>query len=90
MSRNKETITLSISPGIKEKLETIAHQHDLYWGKSPSISALIEAIATGELLLNAPDEEAPNREKIIRDCAIALINHGEIEKAKSLLDLISI
>ena len=45
MPRKKETITLSIPPGTKEQLEAIARQLNITWGKEPSISGLIVAIA---------------------------------------------
>ena len=46
MSRKKDTITLSIPPGTKERLEAIARKLNILWGKEPSISGLIVAIAT--------------------------------------------
>lgn len=54
MSRKKETITLSIPPGTKEKLEAIARRFKIMWGKSPSPSGLITAIAEGELEVGEP------------------------------------
>jgi predicted DNA-binding transcriptional regulator YafY len=45
MSRKKDTITLSIPPGTKEQLEVIARNLQILWGKEPSISGLIVAIA---------------------------------------------
>jgi predicted DNA-binding transcriptional regulator YafY len=45
MTRKKETITLSIPSGTKEQLEEIARRLSIFWGKSPSISGLLVAIA---------------------------------------------
>ncbi|BDA71410.1 unknown protein [Rivularia sp. IAM M-261] len=45
MPRKKDTITLSIPDGTKEQLEEIARRLNIFWGKSPSISGLLVAIA---------------------------------------------
>ncbi len=45
MPRKKDTITLSIPPGTKEQLEAIALDLQILWGKEPSISGLVVAIA---------------------------------------------
>ena len=47
MPRKKATITLSIPPGTKEKLEEIAKNLNITWGQKPSISGLLVAIARG-------------------------------------------
>lgn len=51
MPRKKDTITLSIPPGTKERLETIARNLQILWGKEPSISGLIVAIAQQEVAI---------------------------------------
>ena len=45
MSRKKETLTLSVPPGTKEQLEELAGRLNIFWGKNPSPSGLIVAIA---------------------------------------------
>lgn len=54
MPRKKDTITLSIPPGTKEKLEQLAGQLGIYWGKSPSISGLLVALAECQYELGPP------------------------------------
>ncbi|MBD3562273.1 transcriptional regulator, partial [Planktothrix sp. FACHB-1355] len=49
MARKKETLTLSVPPGTKERLEEIARRFGIVWGKSPSPSGLVAAIAQEEL-----------------------------------------
>jgi WYL domain len=51
MPRKKDTITLSIPPGTKEQLEAIARDLQILWGKEPSISGLIVAIAQQEVAI---------------------------------------
>lgn len=54
MPRKKETITLSIPPGTKEQLEEIARRLNILWGKEPSISGLIVAIAQQQFEVGEP------------------------------------
>lgn len=54
MPRKKETITLSIPSGTKEQLEEIARRLSKFWGKSPSISGLLVAIAQQEFEVGEP------------------------------------
>jgi predicted DNA-binding transcriptional regulator YafY len=88
MSRKKETITLSIPPGTKEQLEAIARRLNILWGKEPSVSGLIVAIAqqqfeVGErFILNSTEVAALLQ-------AIRLLNDsgyvGEAQTISSLL-----
>jgi predicted DNA-binding transcriptional regulator YafY len=54
MPRKKETITLSIPAGTKEQLEAIALRLGIFWGKSPSVSGLLVAIAQGQVEVGKP------------------------------------
>ncbi|MBD0266390.1 MAG: transcriptional regulator, partial [Tolypothrix sp. Co-bin9] len=45
MPRKKETLTLSVPPGTKDQLEALARRLNILWGKDPSISGLLVAIA---------------------------------------------
>ncbi|MEC4885696.1 MAG: WYL domain-containing protein [Scytonema sp. PMC 1070.18] len=54
MPRKKETITLSIPSGTREQLEEIARRLSIFWGKSPSISGLLVAIAQQEFEVGEP------------------------------------
>jgi hypothetical protein len=49
MPRKKETLTLSVPPGTKERLEKIAERLGFRWGNNPSASKLISAIAQNEV-----------------------------------------
>ena len=61
MPRKKESITLSIPPGTKAKLEAIADRLDIRWGKSPSTSGLLVAIAQGRYTLLPPPPARSSR-----------------------------
>ena len=88
MVRKKETITLSIPPGTKEELEAIARRLNIFWGKDPSISGLLVAIA----------QQKPEARKLFtlnRDQSDALLqatkiisDNGNILQAQTLLSLL--
>lgn len=88
MTRKKETITLSIPPGTKEKLEAIAARLDILWGTKPSISGLLVAIAeqtpaTQKLFtLNSSQVQA------LRQALNLLDDEGYIGEARTILDLL--
>ncbi|AFY78161.1 MAG: WYL domain-containing protein [Hydrococcus sp. C42_A2020_068] len=88
MSRKKETITLSISPGTKEKLEAIARRFNIFWGKSPSPSGLIAAIAQQELEVGEPFVLTQLQLQALIKAIKALINSGEIKDAQLLTELL--
>lgn len=54
MPRKKEALTLSVPPGTKEQLEEIARRLGIFWGKSPSPSGLITALAQQQLEVGRP------------------------------------
>lgn len=71
-------ITLSCTPAQKASLEALALYYGRTWGDKPNISALMGAIANGELLL----KEASEAEKIkVRIERLEV----ELEKEKSKL-----
>ncbi|MBP0013789.1 MAG: WYL domain-containing protein [Roseofilum sp. SBFL] len=88
MARKKETITLSIPPGTKAKLEAIAARLEILWGSKPSISGLLVAIA----------EQAPETQKLftlnssqvqaLRQALNLLDDEGYIGEARTILDLL--
>jgi predicted DNA-binding transcriptional regulator YafY len=88
MSRNKEVITLTIPPGSREKLETIAANLGIFWGKSPSPSGLISAIAENKLEVGAPFTLNQERIKAILAATQALIDVGNLDAAQTLLKLL--
>jgi len=89
MARKKETLTLSVPPGTKEKLEDIARHLDIKWGDNPSASGLVAAIAQNEvqvsrhrLTLNAKQIKA------LRQGSKALLDAGQVEDAETLITLL--
>jgi predicted DNA-binding transcriptional regulator YafY len=87
-SRKKETITLSISPGTKEKIEEIARRFKIFWGKSPSPSGLIEALARQDLEVGEPFTLDRLQVQSLIESINALINLGKIQEAKCLTELL--
>lgn len=87
-TRKKETITLSISPGTKERIEEIARQFNIFWGKSPSPSGLIEAIARRDLEVGEPFTFNQLHVQFLIDAINALISLGKISEAKCLTELL--
>ncbi|MFB2939327.1 helix-turn-helix transcriptional regulator [Aerosakkonemataceae cyanobacterium BLCC-F154] len=83
MSRKKEALTLSVPPGTKEQLETIARRLGIFWGKSPSPSGLVVAIAQQQLHVG---QEAFSLDAKQVDALLqarkALIDAGHVEKAE--------
>jgi hypothetical protein len=60
-------ITLSLDSNDKDRLESIAIKFGYIRGSSPSISALIRAIAQGDLEINHPREEIARGINIIQE-----------------------
>lgn len=88
MSRKKETITLSIPPGTKEQLEAIARRLNILWGKEPSVSGLIVAIAQQQLEVGQPFTLNSNQVKALRQAIKDLIDAGHVEDARSIIALL--
>lgn len=87
MPRKKETLTLSVPPGTKERLEKIAERLDLLWGNNPSASKLISAIAQNEVSVGSTPLTA-NQIKALRQAVTILIDTGFIEEAQSVIDIL--
>lgn len=87
MPRKKETLTLSVPPGTKERLEKIAERLDLRWGNNPSASKLISAIAQNEVSVGSTPLTA-NQIKALRQAVTILIDTGFIEEAQSVIDIL--
>ncbi|MBD2519976.1 transcriptional regulator [Nostoc sp. FACHB-973] len=88
MPRKKETITLSIPPGTKEKLEAIARNLNIYWGKEPSISGLIVAIAQKSVELGKPFTLDSNQVNALQQAIKALSDAGRIAEAQTVITLL--
>lgn len=60
-------LTLAITQTDKEKLEDTAQRMGYIWGGKPSISALIRAIAQGDLKVSFPDKEIEKAIDLIKE-----------------------
>ncbi len=87
MSRKKETITLSIPPGTKARLEAIARRLGIMWGKSPSISGLIVAIAEEQYELGQPFVLTPQQLEVLQHATDLLLDTGFVGEAQTLIQL---
>ncbi|PLZ93748.1 transcriptional regulator [Fischerella thermalis CCMEE 5198] len=88
MPRKKETITLSIPPGTKEQLEAIARNLNIYWGKDPSISGLIVAIAQQSVEVGKPFTLDSNQVNALQQAIKALSDAGRIGEAQTVITLL--
>ena len=87
MSRKKETITLSIPPGTKEQLEEIARQLNILWGKDPSVSGLIVAIAQHRLEVGQRFTLTSMQVQSLEQATKLLVDSGYILHAQTLVAL---
>lgn len=88
MPRKKDTITLSVPAGTKEKLEAIARRFGIMWGKSPSPSGLIAAIALNDLEVGPPFTLNPTQVAAIHQATKLLVDSGYMGEAQTLLGLL--
>jgi predicted DNA-binding transcriptional regulator YafY len=88
MSRKKETLTLSVPPGTKAKLDAIARRLKIFWGKSPSPSGLITKIAEEKLTVGEPFSLTPEQIEALQSAIAALTDTGQIETSKSVINFL--
>jgi predicted DNA-binding transcriptional regulator YafY len=88
MPRKKETITLSIPPGTKEQLEAIADRLGIRWGKNPSISGLLVAIAQQQLEVGEPFTFSSIQVQTLQQAMKVLIDSGFVGHAQILSQLL--
>jgi predicted DNA-binding transcriptional regulator YafY len=88
MPRKKETLTLSVPPGTKDKLEAIAERLDLRWGESPSASKLVTAIAQEQVTVGNSRPLQGKQIDALRQSIKLLIDAGFIEEAKSVITIL--
>ncbi len=88
MSRKKETLTLSVPPGIKEQLEAIALRLGIKWGKSPSISGLLVAIAQQEVELGEPFTLNPTQVAALQQAIGLLLDSKYAGQAQAVSNLL--
>ncbi len=88
MGRKKDTLTLSVPPGSKAKLDALADRLGFYWGKTPSPSALIAAIAAEELTLGVPFQFNETQVTALLTASRFLIDAGHIAEAQIVTSLL--
>lgn len=87
MPRKKEALTLSVPPGTKEKLDTLAAKLKILWGKKPSPSGLIVAIADQKLEVAQPFSLTKMQVQALEQALKALTDTGHIQHAQTLAAL---
>lgn len=87
MPRKKEALTLSVPPGTKEKLESIASKLKILWGKKPSASGLIVAIAEQTVQVGQPFALSTVQVQSLNQAIKALIDAGHLGDAQILTTL---
>jgi predicted DNA-binding transcriptional regulator YafY len=88
MPRKKEALTLSVPPGTKEQLEAIARRLNILWGKEPSVSGLIVAIAQQQLEVGQPFTLNSTQVAALRQATKVLIDSGYVGEAQTLSHLL--
>ncbi|NJK69240.1 MAG: WYL domain-containing protein [Microcoleus sp. CSU_2_2] len=88
MSRKKEALTLSVPPETKEQLEAIALRLGIFWGKSPSVSGLLVAIAQQQVAVGEPFTLTEVQVQSLSEAAKFLNDSGKIEAAQIVLALL--
>ncbi|MGQ4646183.1 helix-turn-helix transcriptional regulator [Lyngbya aestuarii] len=89
MPRKKETLTLSVPPGTKKQLEAIARRLGIFWGKSPSPSGLISAIAQQKLEVGQPFVLNHTQVAALQQATKVLVDTGYVGEAQTLSNLLS-
>lgn len=88
MIRKKDTITLSIPPGTKERLEEIAAELKVLWGDRGSISGLLTAIAQGQFQVGQSLTLTNAQVQALDQANRLLIDSGYIPEAQTLTTLL--
>lgn len=88
MPRKKEALTLSVPPETKEQLESIALRLGIFWGKSPSVSGLLVAIAQHRLDVGEPFTLNSSEVAALQQAIRLLIDSGYVEQARSVSQLL--
>lgn len=88
MSRKGHSITLSVSEPEKLQLQALAEAFDCKWGDRPNLSRLISAIAQNKLQLLSNTDWSQDRIQALEAARKALIDQGEIAKAKEIAHLL--
>jgi predicted DNA-binding transcriptional regulator YafY len=86
--RKKDTITLSIPPGTKEQLEAIARNLQILWGKEPSVSGLIVAIAQQQVTVGQQFTFEQSHVYSLEKAIKLLVDTGFLGDARILVELL--
>jgi len=89
MSRKGQSITLSVSEQEKQQLQALAEAFNCKWGDRANISRLVSAIAQNKLQVLANTDWSQDRIQALDAARKALIDQGEIAKAKEIAQLLS-
>lgn len=85
MGRKDKKITISAAPGTRERLEALALTLGYTWGERGNLSAFLDAIADGNLMVTPADLPPGDRPRIKAVLGeISLIQDG-LEKIISLM-----
>lgn len=86
---NRETLTLSVKPGTKDRLTELAERYGFKWGSSPNPSALISAYAAGELPSIDPADLTTDQIRALVHATKVLAEAGLKEEAQCVGDLLT-
>lgn len=88
MGRQKDTLTLSVPHGTKERLEAIAADLGIIRGSQPSSSGLVAALAEKRIHVYTGSRLADDQVGALLRAIAALVDLGQLDKANSLLRLL--
>jgi predicted DNA-binding transcriptional regulator YafY len=88
MPRKKEALTLSVPPGTREQLENIARNLKIFWGKEPSVSGLIVAIAQQQFAVSEPFAFDSTQVAALTQAIRLLQESGNVGEAKIISSLL--
>lgn len=88
MTRQDQSITLSVSDRDKAELEALALEFGMKWGDRPNISKLVKAIAQHKLLIAPNNDWKDSRLKALKHAVDALTDLGKIQEAQIIAQLL--
>jgi len=88
MSRQDQSITLSVTERDKAELEALAQEFGMKWGNRPNISKLVKAIAQHQLAIAPNHDWQNNRLEALKHAVDALTDIGKIQEAQIVAQLL--
>lgn len=88
MTRQDQSITLSVTDRDKAQLEALALEFGMKWGDRPNISKLVKAIAQHKLLIAPNNDWKDSRLEALKHAIDALTDLGKIEDAQIIAELL--